>query len=113
MLAGIAMVALPVQTDLSALTGLVVIGLGSAPIYPCIIHSTPTDFGRENSQSLVGMQMASAYVGSTFTPPIFGLIAQHISVALYPAYLLFFTLLVLVMTRLLAKALAKTKERQV
>lgn len=113
MLAGIAMVALPVQTDLPALAGLVVIGLGSAPIYPCIIHSTPTDFGRENSQSLVGMQMASAYVGSTFTPPIFGLIAQHISVALYPAYLLFFTLLVLLMTHLLAKALAKTKERQV
>lgn len=86
---------------------------GNAPVYPCIIHSTPIDFGRENSQSLVGMQMASAYVGSTFMPPVFGLIAQHISVGLYPAALLFFTVLTLVMTQLLTRALARNREERV
>lgn len=86
---------------------------GGAPVYPCIIHSTPIDFGRENSQSLVGMQMASAYVGSTFMPPVFGLIAQHISVGLYPAALLFFTVLTLVMTQLLTRALARNREERV
>ena len=109
---GIIMIALPLQNNMPALIGLVITGLGNAPVYPCIIHSTPIDFGRENSQSLVGMQMASAYVGSTFMPPIFGLLAQHISVGLYPAALLFFTVLTLVMTRLLTRALTQ-KEKTV
>ena len=110
---GIIMIALPLQNNIPALIGLVITGLGNAPVYPCIIHSTPIDFGRENSQSLVGMQMASAYVGSTFMPPVFGLIAQHISVGLYPAALLFFTLLTLVMTQLLTRALARNREERV
>lgn len=110
---GIIMIALPLQNNMPALIGLVITGLGNAPVYPCIIHSTPIDFGRENSQSLVGMQMASAYVGSTFMPPVFGLIAQHISVGLYPAALLFFTVLTLVMTQLLARALARNREERV
>ena len=110
---GIIMIALPLQNNIPALIGLVITGLGNAPVYPCIIHSTPTDFGRENSQSLVGMQMASAYVGSTFMPPVFGLIAQHISVGLYPAALLFFTVLTLVMTQLLTRALARNREERV
>ena len=108
--AGIVMIALPLENDTPALIGLVVTGLGNAPVYPCIIHSTPIDFGRENSQSLVGMQMASAYIGSTFMPPIFGLIAQHISVGLYPAVLMFFTVLTMVMTQLLTRALKRKKE---
>lgn len=111
--AGIIMIALPLQNNIPALIGLVITGLGNAPVYPCIIHSTPIDFGRENSQSLVGMQMASAYVGSTFMPPVFGLIAQHISVGLYPAALLFFTVLTLVMTQLLTRALARNREERV
>lgn len=110
---GIIMIALPLQNNIPALIGLVITGLGNAPVYPCIIHSTPIDFGRENSQSLVGMQMASAYVGSTFMPPVFGLIAQHISVGLYPAALLFFTVLTLVMTQLLTRALARNREERV
>ena len=110
---GIIMIALPLQNNMPALIGLVITGLGNAPVYPCIIHSTPIDFGRENSQSLVGMQMASAYVGSTFMPPVFGLIAQHISVGLYPAVLLFFTVLTLVMTQLLTRALARNREERV
>ena len=98
MITGIILVALPLQTNLPSLVGLVVIGLGAAPVYPCIIHSTPVNFGKENSQSLVGIQMASAYVGSTFMPPLFGLLAQHIHMGLYPLYLGLFAVLVLIMT---------------
>ncbi len=110
---GIVMIALPLENDVPALCGLVIAGLGNGPAYPCIIHSTPTDFGRENSQSLVGMQMASAYIGTTFMPPIFGLIAQYISVGLYPLYLAFFLVLMFIMIKLLAKTLAKNKEKTV
>lgn len=103
MIAGVALVLVPVNTV--ALIGLVVVGLGAAPVYPCIIHATPDNFGKENSQALVGIQMASAYTGSTFMPPLFGLIAQHINVSLYPFYLLLFAALMLVMTELLNKTL--------
>ena len=70
------------------LGGLLLIGLGCAPIYPCIIHSTPDHFGADKSQAVVGIQMASAYVGSLLMPPLFGLIANHITPALFPVYLL-------------------------
>lgn len=103
MILGIVMVLLPLQTNAVALCGLVVIGLGAAPVYPCIIHSTPTNFGKENSQSLVGIQMASAYCGSTFMPPLFGLIAQYIHIGLYPVYLAVFAALMLIMTEILNK----------
>ena len=71
-----------------ALAGLVLVGLGCAPIYPCIIHSTPEHFGTRNSQAMVGVQMASAYLGNCIMPPLFGLIANHISIGLFPLYLL-------------------------
>lgn len=87
---GIISVALPVEASLPSLVGLVVIGLGCAPIYPSIIHSTPYCFGKENSQAIIGIQMASAYTGTTFMPPVFGLIAQYISIELYPLFLAFF-----------------------
>lgn len=103
MIIGIIMVILPIKTSIVSLVGLVVIGLGAAPVYPCIIHSTPTNFGKENSQALVGIQMASAYVGTTLMPPIFGLIAQYINIGLYPIYLSIFAILMLVMTESLNK----------
>ena len=84
---GAVMLLLPLGTG-AALAGLVVIGLGCAPIYPCIIHSTPEHFGAENSQALIGVQMASAYVGTLAMPPLFGLIANHISIGLFPIFLL-------------------------
>lgn len=96
MLGGMLLVMLPFE--FCALGGLLVIGFGCAPIYPCIIHSTPTNFGKENSQAIVGIQMASAYLGSTFVPPLFGLIANHISISFYPFFLAFFAILMLVMT---------------
>ena len=87
MLLGSAMILLPVSTNVIALAGLIVVGLGAAPVYPCIIHATPINFGEENSQALVGIQMASAYCGSTFMPPLFGILAQSVSISLYPIYL--------------------------
>lgn len=96
--AGIVMIALPLQTDACAMVGLVVIGLGGAPVYPSIIHSTPTNFGKENSHAIVGIQMACAYCGSTFMPPVFGFIAERTSISLYPLYLALFALLLFVMT---------------
>ncbi|MFD0704921.1 MFS transporter [Alloscardovia venturai] len=77
--------------------GLVIMGLGSAPIYPSIIHSTPRIFGEENSQAMVGVQMASAYIGSLIAPPVFGLIAQLSSVLAFPYYALAFYGVVAVM----------------
>lgn len=90
---------LPVPADGLALFGLVVMGLGCAPVYPSIIHATPANFGERNSQAIIGIQMASAYLGSTFMPPVFGLIANHISIRLMPAYVLLFTGLMYAMIR--------------
>ena len=81
----------------TALTGLILVGLGCAPIYPCIIHSTPAHFGAERSQAIIGVQMASAYVGTCLMPPVFGLLANHISAALLPVYLLILLALMLAM----------------
>ena len=62
----------------AALAGFVIIGLGCAPIYPCIIHSTPAHFGADKSQALIGVQMASAYVGACLAPPVYGFLADLI-----------------------------------
>ena len=94
-LGGVLCIAVPVK--IVSLIGFVIIGLGCAPVYPCIIHSTPTNFGAENSQGIIGIQMASAYVGSTFMPPVFGILANHIDIRLMPVYLGLFLVLVLVM----------------
>lgn len=94
-LLGVVFITLPIKAI--TVLGFIIIGLGSAPVYPCIIHSTPQNFGAENSQGIIGIQMASAYVGSTFMPPIFGLIANHISLKLMPIYLAFFLLILLFM----------------
>ncbi len=84
---GLIMLLLPFG-QASSMVGFVLIGVGCAPIYPCIIHSTPIHFGQDKSQAMIGIQMASAYVGTCIMPPLFGLIANHIDVALLPIYLL-------------------------
>ncbi len=86
-LAGIVILFIPAGAHLS-LAGLILIGLGCAPIYPCIIHSTPAHFGEDKSQAVIGVQMASAYIGTMLMPPLFGLLAGAFSVSLYPVYLL-------------------------
>ena len=84
---GVLALLLPLGQGVS-LAGLVLIGLGCAPIYPCVIHSTPDHFGAENSQAIIGVQMASAYTGVCVMPPLFGLIANHLSTGLFPLFLL-------------------------
>lgn len=71
-----------------ALVGLVLIGLGCAPIYPSIIHATPARFGAERSQAIIGVQMAVAYVGNCLMPPLFGVLASWFDASLYPFFLL-------------------------
>ena len=70
------------------LVGLLLIGFGCAPIYPSIIHATPSHFGAENSQAIIGVQMASAYIGNCLMPPLFGVLANHTTIAILPYYLL-------------------------
>ncbi len=108
---GVVCVLMPVNAI--ALCGLVIIGLGCAPVYPCVIHSTPANFGPENSQAIVGIQMASAYSGSTFMPPLFGLIAQYVNVALYPLYLGIFAVLMFVMTESANKQVDANRAKRV
>ena len=86
-LGGIIVMLLPFGQTVS-LIGFLLIGLGCAPVYPCIIHSTPAHFGAENSQAIIGVQMASAYIGTCLMPPLFGLLANHISIRLLPWFLL-------------------------
>ena len=86
-LLGIVTVMLP-ASETFALAGLILIGLGCAPIYPCIIHSTPAHFGRDKSQAIIGVQMAAAYIGTMLMPPLFGILANHLSISLLPIYLL-------------------------
>ena len=71
----------------ATVAGLLLVGLGCAPIYPCVIHSTPAHFGADKSQAIIGVQMASAYLGICAMPPLFGLIANHISASLLPCFL--------------------------
>ncbi len=85
---GILLVLTPVQTDILSLVGLIVVGIGCAPIYPAIIHSTPANFGKENSATIIGMEMASAYTGTTLLPPLFGLIATWTNMGAFPFFLL-------------------------
>ena len=95
---GIMTLLIPVQSYVTAFAAFLVIGFGCAPIYPCIIHSTPANFGAENSGAIIGIQMASAYVGSTFIPPLFGLLGNAVGFSVMPVYLLAFFALMIIMT---------------
>ena len=95
-LAGIVILLLPVG-GYAALAGFVLIGLGCAPIYPCIIHSTPVHFGEDKSQAIIGVQMASAYVGTLCMPPFFGFLANKISVSILPGFLFVILILMILM----------------
>ena len=97
MACGLLLIMLPMGGGFGVLSGLVVLGLGCAPVYPCIIHSTPETFGADRSQAIVGVQMASAYIGSLLMPPLFGFIANTLSIALFPWYLMALLALMIVM----------------
>ena len=84
---GILLVLLPPGNG-AALAGLILIGLGCAPVYPSLIHATPSHFGAERSQAIIGVQMASAYTGTSLMPPLFGALAARTSIRVFPLYLL-------------------------
>lgn len=110
---GIVVLMLPIDGN-ALLVGLFLIGLGCAPIYPSLLHETPENFGSQVSQSMMGLQMACAYVGTTFMPPLFGLIGARISYSLFPVFLGLLLLLMVVMITLLYKkrGAAKTEHHQ-
>ena len=108
LLFGILILLFPAPVCVSLL-GLIIIGLGCAPIYPCIIHATPAYFGADKSQAIIGIQMASAYVGTCLMPPIFGVIANHLSVSLLPLYLLTILLIMTTMHELLSGSISKRR----
>ena len=95
-LLGIITMIIPAHAYVS-LAGLILIGFGCAPIYPCIIHSTPTHFGEDKSQAVIGVQMAFAYMGTLAMPPLFGAIANAVNVSLLPIYLFVIMVLMIVM----------------
>lgn len=106
--AGIVLLCMPFHS-VFALIGFVVIGLGCAPIYPCIIHMTPDVFGADKSQAMIGVQMAFAYSGILVMPPLFGVIAENLSVSILPIYLSVFLVLIFVMHSLVMKHAEKNK----
>ncbi|GAA5036068.1 MFS transporter [Microbacterium fluvii] len=105
---GVALIALPFTTDALALAGLVIAGLGCAPIYPAIVHSTPANFGARNSQAIIGIQMAAAYTGSTVMPPLFGGLSAWTGMWVLPLYLLLLVALGLVMSERLNRRMQVT-----
>lgn len=107
-LIGIIIMCLPLSPKV-ALIGLIIIGLGCAPIYPCIIHSTPSNFGKDKSQAVIGVQMASAYVGNLLMPPLFGIIANNISVIFFPIFLLLILIVMVIMHIRLNKSISYNK----
>ena len=108
-LAGAAMVALPAPSAVGML-GIAVIGLGTSPIYPNMLHETPRRFGARNSQAIVGLEMAFAYIGSTLIPPLFGSLASATTLHLYPWFLAACTLVMLAASEIVAR---RTRDRAV
>ena len=103
--AGTVLILLPAGQG-TLFAGLITVGLGCAPIYPSIIHETPLNFGREVSMSMTGLQMATAYVGTCLVPPLFGLLAQYVTPALYPWALAVILVLMFVMAESLHRKTA-------
>jgi MFS family permease len=102
--AGVVVIALPIDAHVVALVGLVLLGLGSAPVYPAIIHATPANFGDRHSHVVIGIQMAAAYLGSSLMPPVFGLVSAGTGMWIFPFYLLVLAALVIVMSRALNRS---------
>ncbi len=92
-LLGIVLVFLPLGGYIPAAVGFVVVGTGMGPVYPAIQHMAPANFGRKYSAAVIGLQMASAYIGSTLMPMVFGHIQQAVGIAVMPVYLLIFAVL--------------------
>ena len=93
--------------EIFPLIGLGFVGFGCAPIYPSVIHATPDNFGKENSQAIIGIQMAFAYMGVIIMPALFGIISQYITLALFPIYIMLITLVMFIMSEKMNKLKSK------
>ncbi|KTD85951.1 MFS transporter [Paenibacillus etheri] len=105
-LIGTVLLVLPLPTIVS-LVGFMIIGLGLAPIFPCMLHETPVRFGKKHAQSIMGFQMATAYTGTTLIPPFIGLLASNFTLGIFPAMIVFFAIVMLICTEKLNKYSAK------
>ena len=90
---GILLIFLPFESYIPAAVGFVITGTGMGPVYPAIQHMAPENFGKRNSAAVIGLQMASAYIGSTFMPMVFGHIQQAVGIGIMPVYLTIFAVL--------------------
>ena len=108
-LVGIIAILLPGVPTWVSLYGLVTVGLGCAPIFPAIIHSTPGNFGKENAAAIIGVQMAAAYVGSSVMPPIFGWMANNIGIWLFPIFMLVLLVMMIILIERLNRVVAKSE----
>ena len=109
-LLGILLVFLPLKGYVVAAIGFVVVGIGMGPVYPAIQHMAPANFGARHSAAVIGLQMASAYVGSTFMPMVFGLLQQAVGIAVMPEWLLVFALMNIGMLELAYRRLAGKRQ---
>ncbi len=113
---GVALIALGITIlfvpfgDYTAFVGLMLIGLGAAPVFPCMLHCLPYNFGVNNSQAITGVQMATAYSGTLVMPALFGVIGREISFSLYPVYLGVMLVIMLVMYEWMLKKVNKFSE---
>jgi fucose permease len=105
-LAGILLMTAPLPLPF-VLAGFLLVGLGCAPIFPCMLHETPARFGTDHAQAIMGFQMAVAYIGSTLLPPAFGFIASATTLALLPLFLLVYAALLLGSSETLRRKLAR------
>ena len=94
---GIAVMLIPTNIGWISIAAFALVGLGCAPIYPSLIHSTPALFGEDRSQALIGVQMASAYIGSCLSPTFFGLISRYLGMGFLPVYIGIFTAVMILM----------------
>jgi len=108
-LTGTLLLVLPFPAIIS-LIGFMIIGLGLAPIFPCMLHETPSRFGKEHSQSIIGFQMAAAYTGSTLIPPFLGLLATHMSIGIMPSFIIILSIGMLLCTEKLNQLMKQLKK---
>ncbi len=111
-LVGILLVLLPVENYIVAVIGFIVIGTGMGPVYPAIQHMAPANFGKRHSAAVIGLQMASAYMGTTFMPLVFGHIQQAIGIGIMPVYLLIFAVLNIGMLEIAYRKVAAAKREE-
>ena len=105
-LAGTIILLLPLPS-LFSLVGFIIIGLGLAPIFPCMLHETPSRFGKQHSQSIMGYQMALAYTGTTFMPPLLGFISSHSTIGIFPVCMILLAAAMLLCSEKLNQILKK------